>query len=323
MKAIFSIPAIKGKVEKTEYYIATVPVQELKNISWELSGCVFNKAESQLLYKWGAIPQPIVTAIISNEAEFHCSDSMNNFGILSFSKDIHIKVLNGGEHLKRLQKTCSFRNTADAIALMFVKPSGASNTRALSEQEVSVTYGIGEITKRVIRTSPFLNEYTALEDERIGKHSRFLFKQSSFYKAIEIVLTGHIPDKKAEEFLQLYWASVIENMTPWQRFMRRELPKLRLREDTISVQPAVILALGRLGNALFQDPERNIQVLSRLKEINWCRTNKRWRGRAVNSTGQMMKRQDTEVLIGNELKKKLGLVLTDEEQMAENRLSRR
>lgn len=323
MKSIFYFPVIKGEMEKTEYYIATVPVQELANISWELSDCVFNKSDTPNSDKWGAIPQPIVTVILSKEAEFHCNDIENSLGMLSFSKGCPVKVIDGASHLSHLQSTCNLRNAADTLIVMFVKPPGGPDVKSYSTQADSAAYEIEAITKRVITASPFLNEYTAFEDERIGKFSRFLFKQSSFYKATKIVLKGHDPDKEAEEFLRLFWSSVTENMSPWQRFIRHEFPKLRLREDTIAVQPAVILALGRLGNAIFQSQERNLKILSGLNEVNWNRANRRWRDRAVNSTGQMIKRQDIDVLIGNELKIRLGLELTDEEQIAENRLSRR
>ena len=59
-------------------------------------------------------------------------------------------------------------------------------------------------------------------------------------------------------------------------------------------------------------------VLKGIQDINWSRNASVWKFRAINGNGRVMTNNKAAILIGNVIKKQLGLPLTHAESNAEH-----
>ncbi len=91
-----------------------------------------------------------------------------------------------------------------------------------------------------------------------------------------------------------------------------------VRRDFIHCHAIVLQALGRAGRSLYeQHPTEVAKRAQRLKKIDWSRGNaKVWEGRAMVG-GSLSKAGQNVVLTSNEIKRVLGLKLTQDEALAE------
>ena len=54
-----------------------------------------------------------------------------------------------------------------------------------------------------------------------------------------------------------------------------------------------------------------------LRTINWRRNARQWKNRAIRENGRIITNKHAAILIGNIIKKKLGLKYTDDEELEE------
>jgi len=89
--------------------------------------------------------------------------------------------------------------------------------------------------------------------------------------------------------------------------------------DFIHSHGTVIHSLGRVGNALFKaNPKAWKRPLSKIKSIDWARSNARlWEGRAMIG-GRVQKSGNNVTLTTNAIKRHIGLSLNPEEQRVED-----
>lgn len=89
--------------------------------------------------------------------------------------------------------------------------------------------------------------------------------------------------------------------------------------DFIHSHGTVIHSLGYIGNALFKaNPKAWKRPLSKIKTINWSRSNHRlWEGRAMTG-GRVQKARNNVILTVNAIKSHIGLPLNPEEQRVED-----
>ena len=101
----------------------------------------------------------------------------------------------------------------------------------------------------------------------------------------------------------------------------KELSASHFRAEYISANAVVLEALGIIGNQLFKDNISNFNdILTGLQNINWHRSNlEDWQGRAINSTGRIIKNSTSVKLTANLIKQKLHLPLTADEIILENK----
>jgi len=96
---------------------------------------------------------------------------------------------------------------------------------------------------------------------------------------------------------------------------RGELSKKDLRENYIVTQGVALLALGKLGKFYFENPQIDMQQsLKGLKSIDWLRNNNaNWLGRAVKENGHINRNERGIFLTYVQIKRLLGLPITEEE----------
>ena len=97
-----------------------------------------------------------------------------------------------------------------------------------------------------------------------------------------------------------------------------EISKVDLRENYIVAQGVVIQALSVIGLYFYQ--HRKIQMnkyLKKLSKIDWKRSASHWKLRVIRTDGKIMTSNKAINLTANEIKKEIGLELTEDEQRKE------
>ena len=124
-------------------------------------------------------------------------------------------------------------------------------------------------------------------------------------------------------FLTTFWKTVCANMIPWIELEERSITKIDLRENYIATQGIVIQALGRIGNYFYQNHNLNVEdYLIGLRKINWSRSAKIWKLRAIRSNGRIITNKKAGMLIANVIKKEMHLPLSENEQEMERDLEK-
>lgn len=118
-----------------------------------------------------------------------------------------------------------------------------------------------------------------------------------------------------------YWQLTAEQFPEWQQVHSRIVSAGEVRRDFIHSHGIVLHALGKIGNDLLRKstaPEFCADTLSKLRTIDWHRTNAgTWEGRATIG-GKVSKGASNVLLTTAYIRTMLGLPLPPEEQRAED-----
>jgi hypothetical protein len=125
--------------------------------------------------------------------------------------------------------------------------------------------------------------------------------------------------ENAEKLIHTFWNHVVVNMREWNEMDSGELSKKSLREDYITTQGLIILALGRLGEFYCVNPQINMaKSLKGLKKIDWLRNNEAcWMNRAIKPNGKINRNEQGIFLTYIQIKRLLSLPVSDEETKKE------
>lgn len=352
MDFVYRFPVVKGVQAETEYYIAMVPLKMLSKL-FPADDAEFILPEYRAQRKLNEARIPVISkyilenrdtyvfsalaASIDGAYRFEANEKNADTGILEVSMDAHF-LINDGQHRKSailaaLKEDSTLEN--ETISIVFYADKGLLRSQQiftdLNKNAVKTSNSISElydsrdemavITRNVVWNIDFLNTYTDKEKDILGKYSSSLFTLNTFYTANKSVV-GRNQSDNCEEFLQNYWALVVEHMKQWQELQNREITKVDLRENFIATQSIVIQAFGRVGNYFYSkgiDPQ---EYITQIGKINWSRNSKQWYMRAIGKNGRIITNKKAAMLIANIIKKEIGIPLTQEEKNAEELLKK-
>ncbi|WP_414463553.1 DNA sulfur modification protein DndB [Hyphomicrobium sp. DY-1] len=175
---------------------------------------------------------------------------------------------------------------------------------------------LAKLTRDVVSAIPLFRDFTDLEKTSISNRSLKLFTLSSLHQAtaelIGKVKSGTI-DEADRELAVSFWKEVIQNMLDWQRVGTREVAAAELRRDYIHAHGIAVQAISIAGAQLIgARPKDWAKRLSKLREIEWSRANRKlWDGRALVA-GKVNKSKNNVVLVSNVLVRAFGLALSVE-----------
>ena len=163
---------------------------------------------------------------------------------------------------------------------------------------------------------PIFTDLTELEKSSISNRSLKVFTLSGIYSATHALLSGReLPS--ADEKLAIatqFWTEVSRHIPEWRLAKERKANPAELRRDFVHSHALALAGLGRAGNSLLGERPKDWKVaLQAIGTLDWSRTNgKLWEGRAMNA-GRLSKKTVNVVLVGNLLKRHLGLKLSPAE----------
>ena len=349
MDYIYRFPVVKGIQATHEYYIAMVPLKMISRLFPDDEEYVAPEYRAQR--KLNETRVPIISKYIIDNRDSYVFSALaasidgsfvfkplsgeNEIGTLEVSLDSRF-LINDGQHRKAaildaLKEDPSLGE--ETISIVFYGDQGLERSQQiftdLNKNAVKTSNSISElydsrdqmavITRRAIQNVEFLSLYTDKEKDILGKYSSKLFTLNTFYMANKTIIGRFGIESSTGMFIERFWKCVAENMVLWNDLEAKTITKVDLRENYIATQGIVIRSLGRIGNHLYIHQDCNMQdVLKGIQDINWSRNASVWRFRAINGNGRVMTNNKAAILIGNVIKKQLGLPLTHAESNAEH-----
>ena len=334
MNFSYKFSAVKGVQANSTYYICMIPCKYLSTLFKETDEETLPEYRAQRKLNEKRIPD-ICEYILNNrdtyvfsalaasiDGHFKFHEIQSSVGILEVDMSSKFLINDGQHRNAAIQKALIEDPTIgeETIPVVFfedkgltrsqqmftdlnkyaVKPSKSQNTFYDHKDKLAI------LTKELIHTNTFLNNYTDVEADTLGKYSAKLFTLNAIYNANKYIIASKNTDL-CSDFIFKYWNIVVENIYEWNQLINKEITKVSLREEYIITQNIVIYALGKLGNYFLNNPQLDMSTyLQKLNKVNWLRTNHDWVGNAIED-GKISKKSTNVTLTFNKLKELIGL----------------
>lgn len=350
MEFSYRFPAVRGWQAEKEYYIAMIPLRLLSKLFGNDDEYVPPEYRAQRRLNTTRIPVikdyildnrqsyvfSALAASVDGEYAFSSLSQSGDLGILEISMDARFMIVDGQHRKASIIEAIAEDNTLgnETISVVFYEDKGLENSQQmftdLNKHAVKTSNSIAElydsrdplavITRSVISSIDFLNQFTDKEKDILGKFSSNFFTLNTFYKANKKIIKRADCNDETERFLKEYWTIVSQNIVPWNELVNKELSKVDLREHYIVTQAIIIQSLGVLGNYYFSNTEVDMcNSLVGLQKVDWLRSAPYWEGRVIRPNGTIINSNDAARLVCNILKNVLGIPLGKDDQSYENK----
>lgn len=354
MDFCYRFPAVRGIQAGKEYYIAMIPLRLLGRIFGSDDEYVPPEYRAQRRLNTTRIPVikdyildnrdsyvfSALAAAIDGEHKFVAADASGDLGILEVSMDARFMIVDGQHRKASIIEAIGEDDSlnTETISVVLYEDEGLEHSQQmftdLNKHTVKTSNSIAElydsrdalavITRRVVSSIDFFNQYTDKEKDILGKFSSNFFTLNTFYKSNKKILKCAECDETTEGFLKRYWSTVAQHIVPWTELTNKELSKVDLREQYIITQAIIIQALGALGNYYFTHPEITLEEsIAGLEKVDWLRSADCWKDRVIRSNGKIINSTDAARLASNVLKLVLNIPLDDEDLSYESKFCKR
>jgi DNA sulfur modification protein DndB len=353
----YVFPAIRGVQAGREYYVSMCPLRLLSKLFQFDDEEMLPELRAQRTLNKGRIPEiaryivgntstytfSAITASIDGEIQFtpigQESTAAFRMGTMTVSMDAKF-IVNDGQHRRAAIEAAlpTVPELSDeTIAVVFFADRGLQRCQQmfadLNRHAVRPSASLGilydhrsaaaKVVKHLSITSPIFRNLIETERSNLSARSRKLFTLSALHFATLELL----PEKELEDFQRAskrcheFWEAVGAQIPEWLYVRDAKMTAGDVRRDFIHCHAIVLQALGRAGRALYDAYPNDVHKrIQRLKGLDWSRRNAQtWEGRAMVG-GKMSKSGQNVTLTSNELKRVLGLKLTEDERAAESAL---
>lgn len=340
MNFSYHFPAVKGIQAGREYYISMVPLKLLSRLFPSEEEIVLPEHRAQRRINEARIPE-IKNYILENrdtyvfsalsasiDGDFKFTSYMDS-DVGLFEVDMEsIFLINDGQHRKAAIEAAMKEDPSlnkETISIVFFSDEGLARSQQmftdLNKHAVKTSNSLATLydsrdeiavaTKQVINAIPFFKRYTDKERDILGKNSSSLFTLNMIYKANQKIMHSEKCSSSDAAFLLEYWQLVSDNITEWQEVLNRSLTKKALRENYIVALAITISAFGKLGRFFYDNPDYKMHdYLSKLKHIDWLRSNSIWVGRTIRENGKVLNSEKAISLTSEVIKREIGLPIT-------------
>ncbi len=352
------LPALRGRQAGRDYYLVMCPLQLVPRLFQAEEG-IEPDLRAQRGLNPGRVPEiaryiadhPDSYVLSALTGSIDCAvtfepiagkSALSGMGTLRIPLSARLLILDGAHRRAAIEAVLRQKPElgSETVSLvLFVDPELQKSSQLFSDlrrfgAQSSRSQGILNDTRDemallakelVNRIDPF-RELTEMVRSKISNRSLKLFTLSGIYHATTILLAEKRKDSFPEKLSlsSRFWTEVAANIPDWGRAQRREVSPAELRKTSVHAHALALAALGRAGRCLLEKPpERWKKPLSRLRSLDWSRSNTRlWEGRAMVA-GRLSKSSVSVMLTGNAIKLHLRLPLTREEAEAEERRNSR
>ena len=348
MDFTYNFPAVKGIQAGREYYITMIPLKYLVKLLPEPIEYIPPEFRAQRRLNESRIPEiktyilenrdsyifSSLTASIDGKFSFQESKELENTGLLKISMDAKM-LINDGQHRRAAiaQALAEDETLEDeTISVVLFEDRGLEKSQQMftdlnmnaqkSSNSINTCFEtrdpLAVLTKGIVRDNPFLNKYTDLEKDNLGKNSSKLFTLYTIFRVNRKIIGGSEVTLEDERFLHSFWNNVTGNIPELQELEIRAINKATLREEYVVTLGVTLLSFSRIGVWLYQTQGVNIEkYLKKLSKVDWSRNNPAWNGRIIREDGKIMNNENAIILAGNYLKKCLGIPLSKDEEKRE------
>lgn len=344
----YQFPAVKGCQAGSDYYICMIPLGLLSKIFITDYSDVAPEHRAQRKLNEARVPEikdyiinnrhsyvfSALAASVDGEMEFKSISQNNNLGLLEIAMNSSF-LINDGQHRKAAIDAAIEEDPSleeETISVVLYRDKGLERSQQMftdlnkhavtTSKSLNTLYEskdpIAIITKKMVANIDFLRKYTDKEKDNLSKNSANIFTLNTFFTANKKLHKNFNDDQKFENFVLDFWNNVVINMREWNEMDSGELSKKSLRENYIITQGLIILALGRLSEFYCINGDINmVESLKNLQKIDWLRNNKAWMNRAIKPNGKINRNEQGIFLTYLEIKRLLGLSISDQEYRKE------
>lgn len=348
MEFTYNFPAVKGIQAGREYYITMIPLKYLVKLLPEPIEYIPPEFRAQRRLNESRIPEiktyilenrdsyifSSLTASIDGKFSFQESKELENTGLLKISMDAKM-LINDGQHRRAAiaQALAEDETLEDeTISVVLFEDRGLEKSQQMftdlnmnaqkSSNSINTCFEtrdpLAVLTKEIVRENHFLNKYTDLEKDNLGKNSSKLFTLYTIFRVNRKIIGSSEVTLEDEQFLHTFWNSVTSNIPELQELESRAITKATLREEYVVTLGVTLLSFSRIGVWLYQTKGVNVEkYLKKLSEVDWSRNNPAWNGRIIREDGKIMNNENAIILAGNYLKKCIGITLSKDEEKRE------
>lgn len=341
----YQFPAVKGFQAGKEFFICMIPLGLIGKIFMSEDMDVPPEYRAQRKLNELRIPEirnyilnnrdsyvfSALAASVDGAMDFVPTPHSETMGVLEINMDASF-LINDGQHRKAAIEAALLEDESlktETISVVIYKDQGLQRSQQmftdLNKHAVTTSKSLNTlyeskdptaiITKNVVNAINFLRKYTDKEKDNLSKYSSNIFTLNTFYTAHCRITKIIGTSPSAEEFIRCFWENVIANMREWNEMDNGELSKKNLREDYITTQGLIILALGRLCE--FYCTNKSVDMIITLKgltSIDWLRNNETsWMHRAIKPNGKINRNEQGIFLTYIEIKRLLQLPISNEE----------
>jgi DNA sulfur modification protein DndB len=344
----YQFPSLKGIQAGREYFISQCPIRLLPRIFAFDDSDLPVEARAQRTLNKDRVPEitryilqnrneyvfSAITASIDAEVTFTPLDSENSeIGVLSVPLSARF-IVNDGQHRRAALSAALETNPElgdETIAVVFFIDVDLRRSQQmfadLNRHGVKPSVSIGvlydhreplaEISRKVVRAIPLLQDLVEYERTTLAPRSRKLFTFSAIHTANSSLLIGSA--EQQIEIATLFWNAVIEAFPEWSEVHNKRLSASEVRQDFVHSHGTVLHAIGKVGNSMIREKRNDwTQLTAILASLNWLRTNATdWDGRVLIG-GRVSKSNQSVLLTSALIKEKLNLGLTNEETRLTN-----
>ena len=351
----YTFPAIRGVQAGREYYVAMCPLRIVAKMFKVEDDDVAAELKAQRTLNRSRIPQLIRYIVENPDSYVFSSLAASVDGELHFQPlgtdgttrklgTLHVPMearflINDGQHRlaaieAALKETGAVLN--DSISIVLFADAGLARSQQMfadlnryavrPSKSLGILYDhrdpISRLTWHLVETVRVFKGMTETARSTISNRSRKLFTLSSIYQATRKLLNKREREEVTaveETFAVDFWTEVARCVPDWISAVEREINPGELRRDYVHAHGIALQAIATAGHALVAaDPNGWRKRLTKLKEVNWARSNATlWEGRALIG-GRLSKAEHNVILTSNVLKRALGLQLDAAEKKVEH-----
>jgi len=347
---VYRFSALRGIQAGREYYVVMCPLHLIPKIFIFNEANIPPNLRAQRILNKARIPEIVsylvnnfddyvfssLTASVDGDVEFKANGRnghSSKMGELTVPMSARFLINDGQHRREAIQGALEKRPelAAETISVVFYVDRGLKHCQQvfsdLNKHAVRPTKSLNILynnrdgfSRSIIETLqevPIFNGFTDLERTSLSNRSTKVFTLNAVYHATRALLgrKEKHPSITKEEKKQIsdYWNQVYLNMDDWQAIVQGRIKPYIARKDYVHVHGVLLQAMGLLGNELVsQYPKSWDNRLSKLKDVDWKRSNKEWEGRALVG-GNLSKVHMNILLSKTYLKLKLGMKLTTKE----------
>lgn len=343
MEFSYVFPAVKGIQAGKEYFITMIPLKYLVKILPEPGEYLPPEYRAQRRINEQRIPG-MKNYIIENrdsyifssltasiDGEFHFENAgRDNIGNLHISMDAKV-LINDGQHRRAAIAQALIEDETlgdETISVVLYEDRGLKQSQQMfsdlnmnaqkSSNSINTCYEtrneVAVATKSIVAEIPFLSRYTDLEKDNLGKNSSKLFTLYTIFRVNKKILSKEDIDEQDAIFLKRFWDAIVDNIPEWSELEKKEITKKDLREEYVTTLGVTLLSFSRIGSWLYNNDRDGIETyIKKFRQIDWQRSNPLWSERMIRSNGKIINNETAIYLIGNIIKKEIGMPLTKEE----------
>ncbi|WP_122605672.1 DNA sulfur modification protein DndB [Pseudomonas viridiflava] len=355
---VHSFPCVRGIQAGRPCYIAMCPMRLVPKIFIFNEDDVPADLRAQRTLNLARVPEisnylinnrddytlSAITASIDGVVKFHpASDTglEQSIGTLSIPMDAQI-LINDGQHRRAAIEQAIQDNPElgyDNIPVLFFIDNGLVRSQQMfadlnkhavrPSDSISTLYdhrdNLSDLARYLVKNVEVFARMTELEKSSLSHRSSKLFTLSAIKNASKVLLKkskGDAIEQNEKELAKSFWEHVSSQMPDWISAKNKELLTSDLRDNYIHAHGVMLQAMGIVGSDLIIRSESQWKATaSKLKEIDWSRSNLEWEGRAMVH-GRISKATMNVALTASLIKQKLGMPLSVAEREYEERFAK-